>query len=223
MKHLIQINKIENVTHNVLRIVTNKPRNYKFTPGQATELAINTPELKDKKRPFTFTSLPEEDELEFTIKVYEAHEGVTDQLDDLNVGDELILGDAWGAISYKGPGTFIAGGAGITPFIAILKSLRFQGKLAGSKLFFGNKTENDIIYRKNLEVWLGSDLHLALSKDNHKDFHHGYIDKALLKNHNINLSNYVYLCGPPAMMESVTAQLYEMGLPKDRLVMEDFQ
>ena len=106
---------------------------------------------------------------------------------------------------------------------AILKSLRYQDNLVGNTLFFGNKTESDIIYRKNLEAWLGSDLHLALSKEKIKNIHHGYIDKAFLKNHNIDLSNHVYLCGPPAMLESLRAQLYEMGLPKDRLVMEDFQ
>jgi predicted ferric reductase len=57
------------------------------------------------------------------IKIYLDHEGVTNKLGSLNAGAELILHDVFGAIQYKGPGVFIAAGAGITPFIAILRSL----------------------------------------------------------------------------------------------------
>jgi predicted ferric reductase len=102
-------------------MVTDKPANYSFKPGQATSLAINKEGLTSKKRPFTFTSLPEGDTLEFIIKIYTSHNGVTAQIEKLVVGDELIIEAAWGAITYKGEGTFIAGGAGITPFVAILR------------------------------------------------------------------------------------------------------
>jgi predicted ferric reductase len=63
-------------------------------------VAIDKDGLREEKRPFTFTPLPIEDRLEFTIKVYPSHEGMTDAVDDLEVGDALIVGDAWGAISY---------------------------------------------------------------------------------------------------------------------------
>jgi predicted ferric reductase len=59
----------------------------------------------------------------------------TEQLRCLQSGDEMIIEDAWGAIEYKGPGYFIAGGAGITPFVAILRSLFNENKLAGNTLF----------------------------------------------------------------------------------------
>ncbi|WP_370104828.1 hypothetical protein [Winogradskyella sp.] len=82
MAHKISIQHIEHINHNVLRIVTDKPENYSFSPGQATELSIAKADWSDKKRPFTFTSLPEDDTLEFTIKVYPSHNGVTEQLED---------------------------------------------------------------------------------------------------------------------------------------------
>jgi predicted ferric reductase len=47
----------------------------------------------------------------------------------LKHGDELIIRDVWGAIEYKGEGVFIAGGAGVTPFIAILRQLQADDKL----------------------------------------------------------------------------------------------
>jgi ferredoxin-NADP reductase len=120
-EHVVKILKTENVTHNVKRFTLAKPDNYVFTPGQATDIVINLPVWKTERRPFTFTGLNEWDHLEFTIKIYDDHKGVTNKLGTLHAGDELILHDIWGAIHYKGEGVFIAGGAGVTPFIAILR------------------------------------------------------------------------------------------------------
>lgn len=223
MEHRIQIKKTEHINHNVLHLVTDKPKGYKFKPGQATEVSIDKENLSRKKRPFTFTSLPEHKELEFTIKVYPSHDGVTEQLEQLKVGDYLLIGDAWGAIHYEGPGTFIAGGAGITPFIAIFKDLLHKDALEGNSLFFGNQKEKDIIYKNNLETWLGDALHITLSEERHEDYHQGIIDKALLEKNNVDVSKPVYLCGPPAMMEAIQTDLYEMGIPKSSLITEDFQ
>jgi len=67
---LVKIKSIQPITHDVLKIVVEKPLHYNFIPGQATEVAINKDGWKDKKRPFTFTSLPVNDFLQFTIKTY---------------------------------------------------------------------------------------------------------------------------------------------------------
>ena len=58
------------VTHDVTRYIVEKPPGYQFTPGQATKVAIDTDEWRNKKRSFTFTSLNEDLVLEFTIKSY---------------------------------------------------------------------------------------------------------------------------------------------------------
>lgn len=67
-QHIVKIISIQHITHDVLQIVTEKPQQYNFTPGQATEIAINKSGWKDEKRPFTFTCLPNIENLEFTIK-----------------------------------------------------------------------------------------------------------------------------------------------------------
>lgn len=221
MEHKVKLRKIEQVTHNVLHLVTDKPNGYSFSPGQATEVAIDKESFREKKRPFTFTSLPDDNELEFTIKVYPSHDGVTKQLEQLKVGDQLLIGNAWGAIQYKGEGAFIAGGAGVTPFIAILKDLKQKGKLEGNQLFFANHEEKDIIYKKNLEAWLGKELHLTLSDQKHNTYNYGHINKSHLEKHNLEVTKPVYLCGPPSMMEAIKSDLYEMGLPKSQLITED--
>lgn len=53
--------------------------------------------------------------------------GVTNELLSLKAGDNLIVNDIFGAIHYKGEGTFIAGGAGVTPFISIFRDLKANG------------------------------------------------------------------------------------------------
>lgn len=61
--YTLTIKSIQKITRDVVRITTTKPDNYKFHPGQATEVRINKPEWVDKVRPFTFTSLPQDDHL----------------------------------------------------------------------------------------------------------------------------------------------------------------
>src|SRR5687767_13501216 len=128
-QHDVKIKHINNITHNVLGIVTEKPAGYNFVPGQATDVSLKKPGWQQQKRPFTFTSLPENDYLEFTIKTYPEHKSLTNEMLQLNEGDQLIVHEVWGTIEYRGEGIFIAGGAGVTPFISILRSLRVRKQI----------------------------------------------------------------------------------------------
>src|ERR1700743_1040637 len=184
MDHTVKIVSAEHVTHNVKHFVVEKPEGFQFVPGQATDLSINEPGWKDNKHPFTFTSLNDEPHLEFTIKIYDNPHGVTHHLGQLKPGAELIISDAWGAIAYKGPGYFIAGGAGITPFIAVLRQLHHDGTLHGKALLFANKTADDIIYEKELRSMLGNNFINILSDEKQQpakdNFYTGHIDEAFL-------------------------------------------
>ncbi|MFT3910777.1 MAG: FAD-binding oxidoreductase [Ferruginibacter sp.] len=220
MKNTVKIISIQQITHDVKCFRIEKPLGYQFIPGQATDVAINKPGMEEEKRPFTFTALNEEAYLEFTIKRYEDHHGVTDQLHQLKTGDEIIIEDAWGAIEYKGPGYFIAGGAGITPFISIFRSLYKANKLAGNKLFFSNKTAADIIYEKELAGMLGKDAVFILSKENKEGYTNGHIDEKYIKEHIDRFDKHFYICGPDPMILAITAILEKSGAVTDALVFE---
>ncbi len=222
MSYKLRIQDTGFITHNVLQIKTQRPADYHFTPGQATEVAIDKEGWRDKKRPFTFTSLPNDGFLQFTIKVYPDHDGVTDKLQTLEQGDSLLIEDAWGAISYQGPGVFIAGGAGVTPFIAIFKDLAQKGQLKGHQLLFANKRERDIILESDFERWLGKDFINILSEEKSSKHAHGRIDDEFIKEHGTSLDKYFYLCGPPSMMNAVGDALGQLNVPKDKIVSEDF-
>ena len=221
MKHnIVKILSIKHITHDVLQLVTEKPEEYNFTPGQATEVSINKPEWKGKKNPFTFTCLPEDDFLEFSIKTYPEHKGVTNKLLALKKEDELILHDVFGAISYKGEGVFIAGGAGVTPFISIFRYLHSKNEIGNNKLIFANKTKADIILEKEFTDLLGSNFINILSDEKVEGYAYGQITKDFLKDYINDTIKNVYVCGPPPMMEAILKQLSNLHVSKKTITVE---
>ena len=199
------------VTHNVRHYRVERPRGYSFTPGQATEVSIDREGWRDKKRPFTFTCLPDAETLEFTIKSYFDHNGVTNELWSLGAGDRLILRDVWGTIQYRGTGTFIAGGAGVTPFIAILRHLNATGKIAGNRLIVSNRTEKDIILRDEFEAMEGLEVLWTLTDDPRSSLLKERIDRGFLARHVEDLKQNFYLCGPDPMVKDLRGLLQDAG------------
>lgn len=220
--HTLIIVSIDNVTHDVLRIVTNKPAGFDFVPGQAADIAINKSGWSKEERPFSFTSLPDSDTLEFTIKTYPEEEGVTNELLHLKPQDELVLHDVYGAIAYKGEGVFIAGGAGITPFISILRNLKAKNEIGKNMLLFANKTKADIILEQEFENLLGNAFISILSDEQVDGYHHGKITEEFLKANISDFAKQFYICGPPPMIKEVEEQLINLGVGEDQITKEIF-
>ena len=225
MDNIVKILEIHPVTHNVKGFRLEKPKGYSFVPGQATDVSINKPRWKEQKNPFTFTSLNEYPYLEFTIKRYTDHDGVTNQLHQLKAGDELIIRDVWGAIAYTGPGYFIAGGAGITPFIAILRQLHKEHKLQGNKLIFANKTTADIIYEQELSAMLGKGIINIISDEQpaantNNNYRYGRINEDFLLKEIPTFNTHFYVCGPDKMISDINEILIRHGAKPDRVIFE---
>ena len=196
MEKVVKIKSIGQVTHDVKQFIVERPEGYEFTPGHATEISINQEEWKDEKRPFTFTSLNEE-------------------------GDELIVRDTWGAIEYKGPGYIIAGGAGITPYISMLRDLKKKDKLAGMNLFFSNKTDKDIILKEELDSMLGENATYVITDQEDTKHTNAYLNEEFLKSNISDLSKQFYVCGPPEMTEEINKTLKNMGADNDAVQLDD--
>lgn len=222
MPQIIKIISIESVTHDVISIKTEKPAGLQFKPGQAVDVSLNKPGWEEELRPFTFTSLPEEKNLEFTIKTYPSHKGVTNQLRMAAAGDELIIQQPFGAILYKGEGIFIAGGAGITPFIAIFKDLKLKNEVGNNKLIFANKTKNDIILEDMFTLLLGSNFINVLSEEKIEGYEQGFISADLIKKNITENTKYYYLCGPPPMMKAMKKHLVVIGIDSKFIIEESF-
>ena len=216
----VTIQSIDNITHDVIKIVTGKPVGYTFEPGQATEISINIDGWEQQKKPFTFTSLPSDDHLEFTIKTYPDHKGFTNALLQLKQYDELILHEVFGAIAYKGEGVFIAGGAGITPFICIFRHLHANKKIKKNKLLFANKAKKDIILEKEFTDMLGDAFINILSDEDTEGYEHGMINENFLKANITDFTQQFYVCGPPPMMEAILKQLTSLGVAENLITKE---
>jgi ferredoxin-NADP reductase len=220
MEYTVKILEIKKAANQVKSFRIEKPGGYTFNPGQATDVSINSAALKKELRPFTFTSLTSDPFLEFTIKRYPDHHGVTDAIHNLKTGDELIIHDVWGAIEYKGPGYFIAGGAGITPFLAILRWLYKENKLTGNTLLFSNKTAADIIYENELQTILGRQALFILTREEKDGYLKGPVNKTFLQQHANDTGKHYYICGPDAMVAAMADALTQMGVTPETVVFE---
>jgi ferredoxin-NADP reductase len=220
MKQVLKILEAHYITHDVKRFVVEKPKGFSFIPGQAADVSLNLPDWKDQLRPFTFTCLNEEKYLEFMIKIYKDHPGVTKMLGSINAGAEIILHDVFGTIQYKGPGVFIAAGAGITPFISILRSLYKKKQLRGSRLIYSNKTSHDVILEGELQKMLGENFVKVFTRQGVVGFHGKRIDRNFLIENIHDFGQNFYVCGPDDFVKNISTLLLELGAVADAVVIE---
>lgn len=117
----------------------------------------------------------------------------------------------------------IAGGVGLAPLLAIIRQMRLTGDLRRVKLIYGNRTEEQIAYRDELDA---EDVVYVLSEPP-EDWHGqtGFIDGALIDRvfSESEISEWLFvMCGPIQMMEIVEQHLVKRGIPSDRILSERF-
>ena len=222
MQHPVIVKVLETsyITHDVKRFVVEKPPDCTFIPGQSINISINTDEWKNEKRSFTFTNLPEDDFLEFMIKIYLDHKGVTNQLDGVNAGDELILHEIFGVIAYKEQGVFFAAGSGITPFISIFRYLHKNKRIHGNTLIYSNKTAADVMMEEELEDLLGDNFIKVFTRQNVIGFADKRIDRGFLIDTISNFNQQFYICGPDDFVKNINSLLIKLGASADYIIFE---
>lgn len=218
--HIVKIIEAQYINPTVKRFVVQKPVGYAFNPGQATDVSINLPEWKDKKRKFTFTSLNKWEHLEFIIRIHKQHDGVTEMLGKLNADTELIINEPYGAIDYKGPGIFIAGGTGITPFIAILRELHKNKQIGSNKLIVSERTSHDLILDSELHTILGNNYIKTFTRENVIGFIDKHINEDFLVKNVSDFGQRFYVCGPESFVTNICKMLIDLGAKPDSLVID---
>lgn len=222
MSHILTLRAIEPVTHDTNQLTFDRPEGFDFEPGQAIEMKLQKDGWSDEGRPFTPVSLPDEETLDFVIKSYPDHDGVTEQIGKMRPGDEVSITGPFGDIKDRGPGVFVAGGAGITPMLAVLhKRLRDEGDLDGSTLVFSNKTEADIILRDRLSEMPGLTVAFTVTGEEGKTVPRRRLDRDYLRQF-IEPGTLVYLCGPPPMMKAVQSELDALGIDPGDVIYDDW-
>lgn len=106
----------------------------------------------------------------------------------------------------------------MTPFIAILRDLHRRGEIRNSQLIFSNKTERDIVLKKEFETILGDQFTNVITQEKPTGDHiflDGVIDKAFLKSQIEDFGQAFYVCGPDPFNKSIMAALEELGAGPD--------
>jgi len=225
---------IRQETHDVKTFRIKLEGSLDYTPGQYCLVSIidtDQDELDGVKRPFTFASPPGGKETQLTVKRLGQF---TTALHNLTQGDKLKLyGPRGEALNFDESISkdivFLAGGSGITPFMAILR-YAVQEKLDNEfKLLFSNKTERDIIYRDELSDMSEQDnitvIH-TLDGDRSKDWkgETGHIDREMIEKYVTDVEKKLwYICGPPPMVDAMKRILKQMKIPAEKLRAEDWE
>ncbi|KAJ3102296.1 NADH-cytochrome b5 reductase [Phlyctochytrium planicorne] len=192
---------------------------------------------KDVTRSYTPISSPStEGYCEFVIKAYDA--GVMSKyVDKLKIGDTILARGPKGSFVYT-PNAFseiimLAGGTGITPMYQVIEAIVTNPKDATKiKLIYANRTEGDILMRKELESFTAISKNLqihyvvektSLTIDVMKATPGwtgsvGYITLDVIKALSPSPDAKILLCGPPPMISKMTELCEVLGYPKARTV-----
>lgn len=153
----LTIQNITDETPSAYTIHLEAPPDFKAFPGQFLSLRVEVDgELFD--RSYSLSGfLVEDKELRITIKRVE--NGIISNYlkDHLKIGDRLQVLPPGGAF-YIEPDPavskhyiLIGAGSGISPLMAILRAVLHQEPLSKISLWYGNRNEEEIIFRKHLE------------------------------------------------------------------------
>ena len=109
----------------------------------------------------------------------------------------------------------IAGGAGITPFLSMAKSMAEGDENYEMTLFYGARTENRIAFKPELDALAERGLRVVyvLSDEEKAGYEHGFVSAKLLEKYVDIRDVTFFLCGPKAMYNFVLQELAPYALP----------
>lgn len=193
-----------------------------YTPGQVAVLRVG-----DVARAyFAIASAPEDDELEFLVKL--TNDPASKTIYALKPGDTVelaeIVGHGFNLEAQVGRDlVFIAMGTGVAPLRSALRSaLRRADDFGQIVVLYGARTPEDFCYRDETDAWraAGVELRQVISRPDGYEWAGsiGYV-QSLLDNVLPSLSDPVALvCGSREMIEQTRERLQQMGFQPERIL-----
>ncbi|NNM48169.1 benzoate 1,2-dioxygenase electron transfer component BenC [Knoellia koreensis] len=197
-----------------------------FLPGQYVNIAVPG---TDETRSYSFSSAPDDDELSFLIKLSPGGL-MTEHLNSVTaVGDSITFTGPLGSFFLREtarPALLLAGGTGLAPILAILRKLRADGNERPIHLVYGVGTDEDLVELDTIEA-LAADLpgftwDYCVSDPGSQAPNKGYVTTLIRDEHLHGGDVAVYLCGPPAMVESVRKHFSDKGMTPTGFYYEKF-
>ena len=187
-----------------------------FLPGQFMDWTLPGVSYNSRgnRRTFTIASSPSQKELHIGVRFYEPSSAFKQKLFALKKGDAIYAGRVAGDFLLPRDNhkklVFVAGGIGITPFIAMLQHLINTKQKRDIVLFYFVNNANDIVYKDILEKSRKYGLELVPMIGPK-----ARLDKKILQKHAPDYTDReFYLSGPPAMVRSYKSSLKNMNVKK---------
>lgn len=207
--------------------------NVDFKPGQFFFVGIKI-DGAERTKHFSFSNSPtEKGYIEFTKRL--TGSDFSNALDRLKKGDRAKIKMPLGTFTFEGEYekiAFLSGGIGITPIRSICKFAIDKGLETDMVLLYGNNTEEDIIFREDLDNMQSQNNNLRVfhtltspgAERNGWKGRTGYIDADMIRRDIPDFKDRVfYLCGPPAMVDSLKKALSEgLGVSPEKIKIENF-
>ncbi len=238
--HDLTVTAVENTIRDAV-VVTLAPKpgeeeDFRFLPGQHLTFRRDF-DGEELRRSYSLCVAPSENKLQVGIKRIEGGAFSNWANDNLKPGDVLEamppqgvfhLPEERSARSYLG----FAAGSGITPVLAILKTVLEEEPDSDFTLVYSNRAVNTIMFREELEDlknrFMGrfTVIHI-LGTDQDIELFSGRIDEAkvaALVEHWIDLPamDAVYICGPEPMMKAIETALIAHDFPAEAIHYELF-
>ena len=185
---------------------------------------------RNLSKPFSLSSSPTEKEnIEFTKKLTDSE--FSNALRTLKVGDWAMIDAPYGKFTFEGKNgkiVLLGGGIGITPFKSICKYCTDMRLTAGITLLYGNRSESDIVFKKEFEKMEKQNKNLKVvfilnEASNSWKGATGVINAEMVKKEVPDYKESVfYACGPPPMVQAMEKLVKDLGLPPAQLKLEAF-
>jgi ferredoxin-NADP reductase len=230
MKFETSVKEIIPRTYNVTSFRFPRPAELNYKPGQFLFITLKAADGKELSKHFSFSSSPtEKTHIEFTKKLSDSDFSAA--LRALKKGDWARIDAPYGKFTFEGEYKeigLLGGGIGITPFMGICKYCTDMQLDTKVTLLYGNRTESDIAFRKQLEAMQEQNQNLKVvftlnEADSDWKGATGFIDADMIKKEIPDYKDTMfYTCGPPAMVEIMDKLIQQLGLPETQLKREYF-
>lgn len=210
-KHRGRILHHESVNPVITSIIVEKPDGFDFEPGDAVQLALDIEGKREDKNPMAIASLPHQRRLEFFIHTADGESDFNVALADAKVGTRVLFDDAESMVPRQDGGVYIAGGGGLTAFVSIFRDLDRRGEIDGNRLFMVNETRDEVFLQSEMFRTFGHSVTSTLTKQEHRDFEHGEVDKQWLESRVKTFDQPFFVAGPPSMVKDIAATIEQLG------------
>ena len=232
---LAEVRDILLETYRVKSLLLEPAQPLSHLAGQHVDVRLTADDGYQAQRSYSISSAPEERLLSLTVERVAEGEVSPYLVDELRVEDKLQLRGPIGGhfvwtSAMDDPLCLIAGGAGVTPLMAMLRHRDNARRRVPALLIYSARSLADVIYRHELDAMARRDGSLsviyALTREQPEGWqgHRGRIDKTLLAMTSFPpwRQPVTYVCGPSNFVESVSANLIELGFDAFRIKTERF-